>query len=125
MRAGICEARELVGIRQIEKLLKKRGRIFLVRIFSLRERRYCASKAKPYEHYAVRYAAKTALNRLLGLKGNRHFRFFEITHFAGGKPHFRIPAAFQKKIGLNPKTRIEVSLAHEREHAAASVILIS
>lgn len=124
LHAGIFEAIEIVSVKQIERLLRKKGPSFSAQIFSSKERRYCKSKANPYEHFSARYAAKKAFAKALHLKGEKQFNSFEIRHFPGGKPYFKIPVKVLKAVRLSSKSQIELSIAHERKFAVGSVVIL-
>ena len=82
------------------------------RLFSKRERDYCAGKPHPAGHLAARFAAKEALFKATG----KHFDFasVEILDDAKGAPCAYINGKLQKK------TR--VSLSHSRSVAMAVVL---
>ena len=57
---------DIVNIKRLEKVLKKKDNRFKARIFSKSEILYCDKKNNPFPHYAKRYAAKEALSKALG-----------------------------------------------------------
>ena len=57
---------DIVNVKRIEKLLKKKGMIFKKRIFTQDEINYCQTKKNSSSHFAKRYAAKEALSKALG-----------------------------------------------------------
>ena len=110
----------------MEKAAVRQGRRFLDRIFTPGERAYCESKRMKYEHYAARLAAKEAVLKAIGIREKNHGRLreIELRRKATGKPFLILSAAARKHFKLPSKFQIEVSVAHEREHAIASVLLI-
>lgn len=108
-------------------MIRRHGKAFLKRIFTPREQAYCQDKRRKFEHYAARFAAKEAALKAMEItRQDAYFRFSEIEVLRGpsGKPSIYIAPASRKHFGLPRKYQFELSLTHEREYAAASVLLI-
>lgn len=98
----------------------------LNRIFTAAEQTYCTKRARAYEHYAARFAAKEAFIKALGLEAKHGVALtdIEVRKRPSGKPYIFLSASLLKKTKLKKNTQIELSLTHEREYAVASVIII-
>ena len=86
------------------------------------ERAYCDSKPNPAQHYAGRFAAKEAVGKAIG--SGVHFTWREIEIHGRPKPGVRLSgrtAAFARRVGAG---RIEVSMTHSRELAAAVAVVV-
>ena len=59
---------DIVEIDRISKLARSNPR-FLTRVFSKDEIAYCKGKRRKWQHFAVRFAAKEAVWKALGLPG--------------------------------------------------------
>jgi holo-[acyl-carrier protein] synthase len=122
LRQGI----DIVKVRRIQNSIERQGKSFLKKIFSSEEIAYCESKRMKYEHYAARFAAKEAALKVF--EGNSKHRFrlrdIEIHRKATGKPHIHLSESSRKRFGLPRKYQLELSMAHEREYAIATVILV-
>ncbi len=77
---------DIIEIDRMKRILE-RTPSFRIRIFSEGEREYCDSKARPEVHYALRFAAKEAVLKALGI-GFTGVRAtdVEVAHDKKGKP---------------------------------------
>jgi holo-[acyl-carrier protein] synthase len=104
---------DLLEIRRLERALERHPRL-AERIFTDAERRYAAARARPGRHLAARFAAKEAVVKALALP--RRFGLREIEVVAGEPPAVRLSG---RAAAAAAGCRIEVSMTHSREHAAA------
>jgi holo-[acyl-carrier protein] synthase len=121
---------DLVSVRRLQQAAEAQGARFLNRIFSVSERAYCLPRKMKYEHLAARFAAKEAFIKACtpvtknpvsrGVALNQ----IEVRKENGGKPFLHLSPAARKKLGFPARARIELSLAHEREFAVATVVLL-
>ncbi len=111
---------DLVEIARIERALQRHGARFLERIFTPAEAALCAGR--PAE-LAARFAGKEAVSKALGTGiAGFGWRDIEILSDDAGKPLVTLyggAAARAAGLGL---TRIEISLSHTRDIAAAFVV---
>lgn len=116
---------DIVKIARIDEALKRFGRRFQERVFTAGERAYCRQKKEPHLYFALRFAAKEAFAKALGL-GMRHgvtWKDIEISNEESGKPTlnvYGISAELCARLGIQKKF---VSLSHEKEYGVAIVIL--
>ena len=109
---------DIVEIGRIERLAKARGN-FLKRVFSEEEIRYCRSKARKWQHFAVRFAAKEAVWKALGGRGKGiRLRDILVRRDAFGKPK----VVFRRVSKLPEPLELELSLAHSDNYAVAAAI---
>ena len=107
---------DLLEIRRLERALKRHPRL-AGRIFTEGELAYAASQARPGRHLAARFAAKEAVVKALGISGGLGLREIEI--LAGEPPAVRLSGRAAEAAGGE---RVEVSLTHSRELAAAVAV---
>jgi holo-[acyl-carrier protein] synthase len=112
MAAGI--GIDLLEIGRLERALERHPRL-AERVFTPAERDYAASRARPGRHLAARFAAKEAVVKALGLSGG--FGLGEIEVLAGEPPRIRLSG---KAAVVAGGRRIEVSMTHSRDMAAAA-----
>jgi holo-[acyl-carrier protein] synthase len=105
---------DIVEIERIRKLASRNPR-FLTRVFSADEIRYCRSKKRAWQHFAVRFAAKEAVWKALG-RGGVALSDIAVHSGTDGRPSVRIA-------GKPPRPSIEISLSHS-EHYAVAVALV-
>jgi holo-[acyl-carrier protein] synthase len=104
---------DLLEIERMERALERHPRLAR-RLFTDAELDYAGGKARPGRHLAARFAAKEAVVKALGL--TEGFGLREIEVVAGEPPSVRLSGrAAEAAEGL----RVEISLTHSRDNAAA------
>ena len=118
---------DIVSVPRRKQAIDRRGRRFVQRVFSADESAYCETKRMKYEHYAARFAAKEAAMKAFEVRREHRYRFreIEVRRYATGKPFIFLSAISRKRFRLPKKFRLELSMAHEREYAIATVLLIT
>ena len=115
---------DIVRISRIKRAIERWGDRFLNKVFTEQEIRFCNSRPRPVNAFALRFAAKEAFSKAIGLgmkKGIR-WRDIEVFHFPTGKPALRLYGkAYEicKKNGLRP----HLTLSDEGDIAVAVVVL--
>lgn len=104
---------DLIEIDRVERALRRRPRL-AERLFTEGERAYAAARARPARHLAARFAAKEAVVKALGLSGGFSPREIEVV--AGEPPTVRLSGG---AAAAAAGRRVEISLTHSRETAAA------
>ncbi len=108
---------DLLEIERMERALSRRPRL-AERLFSAAEREYAAARSRPARHLAARFAAKEAVVKALGMREG--VKLSEIEVVAGEPPTVRLSGrAAEAAAGR----RVDVSLTHSRENAAAVAIV--
>jgi holo-[acyl-carrier protein] synthase len=116
---------DLVKISRIEGVLERWGARFVNRVFTPDEARICYSRAKPPAAFAIRFAAKEAFSKALGLgmrKGVK-WRDIEVFNHKSGKPGFKLHGTsfdICRKEGI---VSFHLSLSDEGDYGAATVVL--
>jgi holo-[acyl-carrier protein] synthase len=108
---------DLLEIDRLERALRRHPRL-AQRLFSEAEREYAHARARPARHLAARFAAKEAVVKALGLDGG--FGLAEIEVVAGKPPVVRLSGRLAE---VAAGRRIDVSLTHSRDFAAAVAIV--
>ncbi len=115
---------DIVEIARVARLLADHGERFVARVFTARERDYCAAGRTAAIRFAGRFAAKEALLKMLGTgwRGGIAWTDMEILNDALGKPMVALSggcAARAAELGL---ARIELSISHTGDVAIASAV---
>jgi holo-[acyl-carrier protein] synthase len=108
---------DLLEIGRLERALERHPRL-AERVFSAGELEYAGARARPARHLAARFAAKEAVTKALGLRGG--FGLREIEVLAGEPPTVRLAGRAAEAAGGE---RVEVSLTHSRDFAAAVAVV--
>ena len=95
------------------------------RVFTALEIAYAESKARPFERYAARFAAKEAGMKALGTgwRGGIGWRDLEVANLPSGRPTLRFhgrAAEIAQRLGV---TDVALSITHTAGQALAMVIL--
>ncbi len=116
---------DIVKVDRIERAVERWGYRFLKRIFTAAEIERCQQRARPAQCLALRFAAKEAFAKALGLgmrKGLR-WRDIEVVHDHLGKPDLLLYNQAQRLLEAMEASRTWLSLSDERESALAVVVL--
>ena len=110
----------------MQQAIERRGEAFIKRIFTSGEKAYCESKRMKYEHYAARFAAKEAAMKAFEIRRENRYRFreIEVKRAATGKPFIHLSEVSRKRFRVPKNCQIELSMAHEREFAIATVLMV-
>lgn len=118
---------DLVEVIRIKKIIRRQGKFFLQRVFSLEEQNYCCGKKREFEHFAARFAAKEAF-----LKAAQSFQKkqkaiplpdISVRKSPSGQPFFDFSVKQLKQWNLPTNIKVSLSLAHEKEFAVATVLI--
>jgi holo-[acyl-carrier protein] synthase len=118
---------DLVEINRIQRFLDEHKK-YWKEIFTSREVDYCLKKKKnSFQHFAVRFAAKEAMLKALGIGLLSGFKLkdIEVVNNIDGKPKINLYGKVKKLAEKNGVRDISVSLSHSSQYAIAHVLLIS
>ncbi|MEX0726492.1 MAG: holo-ACP synthase [Planctomycetaceae bacterium] len=115
---------DIVEIVRIGKMIERHGDLFLNRVFTAEEVRYCQRRKNSFQHYAGRWAAKEAVMKTFGTGFTRgiHWQDIEVVSKRSGEPVIRIHGGAQD---LAQKLRIDkvlITISHCRAYATATAI---
>lgn len=114
---------DIVEIKRIGETIEKFGDVFLNKVFTENEVKYCESKGKmKFQHYAARFAAKEAIFKAISNFVDNKFSIgwknMEIRNDINGRPQIEL---------LNCKIdnikNIDISISHCKEYAVAMVVV--
>jgi holo-[acyl-carrier protein] synthase len=116
---------DIVKVDRIEKAVERWGHRFLERIFTAAEIERCQKRAQPAQCLALRFAAKEAFAKALGLgmREGLRWRDIEVVHDNFGKPDLLLHNQAQRLLETMEASRTWLSLSDERESALAVVVL--
>jgi len=116
---------DIVKIERFKRALERWGDRLSTRVFTPQELSICHAKAQPSRHLALRFAAKEAFLKALGIGMFQGVAWndIEIVNDPSGRPHMNVRGeaeAICRKKGI---TEIFVSISHEAEYGVAYVLL--
>lgn len=116
---------DLVNIKRMEGVINRWGNRFIGRVFTPGETEICYGRSSPPSAFALRFGAKEAFSKALGLgmkKGIR-WRDIEVFHFPGGRPGLKVHGRSSEICRREKITGFHLSLSDEREYGIAMVVL--
>ncbi|HPO48792.1 MAG TPA: holo-ACP synthase [Spirochaetota bacterium] len=114
---------DLCEIKRFDRL--KTNEHFLERVFTKVEIDYCLKRKSSSQCLAVRFAAKEAFAKAMGtgFTNGIHFDEIEIVNNDLGKPDIRLYGSTKERFDKLDLKKINISLSHEKNYAAAVVIV--
>jgi len=106
---------DMVEVARIEKLTKKNDR-FLKRTFTESELEYCLGAKNKYERLAVRFAAKEAGWKAMGIEGIA-LKDIEVIETQNGRPVLKCADKRSKNLHFH------ISLSHTKDYGCAVVMV--
>lgn len=115
---------DLVYVPRIKKMINRWEDKFLQRVYTDREIEYCRSYKKEADSFAVRFAAKEAILKMLGtgLSGGVSWREMEILSSEQGQPSVNLTGEVLNTATAMQINKIYISLSHENDYALAQVM---
>jgi holo-[acyl-carrier protein] synthase len=117
---------DIVECLRIGRMIERHGEIFLTRVYTEREIRYCQERKRAVEHFAGRWAAKEAIFKCLGTGWAKGLSWtdLEIRNDHGGKPRVLVCGAAKDMAQSLRISDILISISHCRAYATSQAIAI-
>jgi holo-[acyl-carrier protein] synthase len=118
---------DIVECLRIGRMIEQHGELFLARVYTEREIRYCQGRKRATEHFAGRWAAKEAILKCLGTGGRRGLCWtdMEIRAGPGGEPKVLLCGAAKDVAQRLRIADIRISIAHCRAYATAYALALA
>ncbi len=112
---------EIVECPRIGKMIEQHGELFLRRVYTDREVRFCQSRKHAIEHFAGRWAAKQAILKAIGTPWSRGVVLtdLEVRQENGDEPRVHVRGTAREvalRLGIGD---ILVTVSHCRTYATA------
>jgi len=120
---------DIVDVRRIERVIERHGERFLARIFAETARAKADGRARRFETYAKRFAAKEACAKALGtgLRAGVFWRDMGVVNLSSGRPTMELTGGALKRLqAITPKAceaRIDITITDEGPMAQAFVVI--
>ena len=120
---------DIVDVRRIERVIERHGERFLARIFTETERAKADGRARRFETYAKRFAAKEACAKALGtgLRAGVFWRDLGVVNLSSGRPTMELTGGALRRLqAITPKAceaRIDITITDEGPMAQAFVVI--
>ncbi len=117
---------DIVECVRIRKMIEDHGELFLQRVYTEKEIRYCQSRRHAAEHFAGRWAAKEAVLKAFGTGWRRgiSWRDIEIRNDSSGQPKVAVRGE-AKEIAKRMRLKdVLITISHCRQFATAFCIAV-
>jgi holo-[acyl-carrier protein] synthase len=117
---------DIVECLRIGRMIERHGEIFLTRVYTDREIRYCQERKRAVEHFAGRWAAKEAILKCFGTGWSRGLSWtdVEIRNDHSGQPRVLICGAAKDLAQSMRIADILISISHCRAYATAQAVAV-
>lgn len=115
---------DLQEISEFRRTLERAGEPYIQRVFTAAEIAYCRAKPDSSSSFAVRFAAKEAAIKALGIAGMEGLNWhdFEISMATSGCPSMTLGGVAGRHASEKGVTSLIISLTHSRSTAGAVAI---
>lgn len=117
---------DIVECVRIARMIEAHGELFLTRVYTAREIRYCQARKHSTEHFAGRWAAKEAILKCLGTGWRRGICWtdLEVRNDDDGAPRVHIGGGARDVAEKLRISDILLSISHCRAYATAYAIAV-
>ncbi len=117
---------DIVECLRIRRMIEQHGELFLTRVYTEREIRYCQARKHATEHFAARWAAKEAVLKCLGTGWRRGIAWtdMEVRNDFNGKPEIHVCGAAKDQAETLRIADILLTMSHCRAYATAYAIAV-
>ena len=111
---------------RIARMIERHGELFVNRVYTPEEIKYCQSRAQSTQHFTGRWAAKEAILKALGTGWRKGitWRDVEIRNEPGGRPTVAVLGGTKEVVQRLGITKLLVSISHCRTHATAYAMAV-
>ena len=116
---------DIVEVLRIAKMIDRHGELFIGRVYTPGEIRYCRSRKAATQHYAGRWSAKEAVLKALGTGWRKgiSWRDIEVLPDADGRPVATLRGGAKEIADRLGVEQTFVTISHCRTHATAYAVL--
>jgi holo-[acyl-carrier protein] synthase len=117
---------DIIECLRVGRMIEQHGELFLARVYTEREIRFCQSRKRATEHFAARWAAKEAILKAIGTPWRRGMEWtdIEVIQEPGAVPKVVLTGATQDLAQNLHVGDILLSIAHCRAYATAYAIAV-
>ena len=117
---------DIVECLRIARMIERYGELFLNRVYTEREIRYCQARKHAIEHFAGRWAAKEAILKAMGTGRSQGIAWthIEVRNGQDGRPLVMVCGAAREIAKQRGIGDILVSISHCRTYATAYALAL-
>ncbi|OHB76014.1 MAG: holo-[acyl-carrier-protein] synthase [Planctomycetes bacterium RBG_16_64_10] len=117
---------DIVECLRIAQIIERHGELFINRVFTDHEIRYCRSRKAATQHFAGRWAAKEAVLKAMGTGWRRGIRWrdVEVRNAGSGRPVIALRGGVRTLVEQSGIREMLISISHCRSHATAFAVAV-
>jgi len=117
---------DIIECPRIGKMIEQHGELFLRRVYTEREIRYCQARKHAIEHFAGRWAAKEAILKAIGTGWSRGIAWIdlEVRNSVEGQPRVHVGGTAKEVARERGISDILISISHCRTYATAYALAL-
>lgn len=111
---------------RIAQMIERHGELFVDRVYTPEEIRYCRQRKQATQHFTGRWAAKEAVLKAIGTGWRQgiSWRDIEIQNEPGGRPTICLRGGAKEAAQQRGIAEVLVSISHCRTHATAFAVAL-
>ena len=111
---------------RIARMIERHGELFINRVYTSEEIRYCQQRAQSTQHFTGRWAAKEAILKAMGTGWRRgiSWRDVEIRNEPSGRPVVAVRGGAKEVVEQLGISELLISISHCRTHATAFAVAL-
>jgi holo-[acyl-carrier protein] synthase len=111
---------------RIAQMIERHGELFVDRVYTAEEIRYCQRRKQATQHFTGRWAAKEAVLKALGTGWRRgiSWRDVEVQNEPGGRPTIALRGGAKEAADRLGIVEVLISISHCRSHATAFAVAV-
>src|SRR5262249_52774309 len=117
---------DIIECPRIGRMIEQHGELFLRRVYTEREIRYCQARKHAIEHFAGRWAAKEAILKAIGTGWSRGIAWTDLENRNGsnGQPRVLVCGGAKEAALQRGIANILITISHCRTYATAYALAV-
>jgi holo-[acyl-carrier protein] synthase len=117
---------DIVECLRVGRMIEQHGELFLARVYTEREVRFCQSRRRATEHFAALWAAKEAIFKAIGRPWRRGMEWtdLEVSQEPGAVATVLVCGATKEMAQALHISSVHLSMAHCRAYATAHAVAV-
>ena len=117
---------DIVEVVRIGEMIERHGELFLQRVYTEQEIKYCQRHREAIQHYAGRWAAKEAVMKTLGTGFTKGvgWKDIEVCNQRSGRPLIELSGGAGEVAHRHGIDEVLITISHCRAYATATAVAI-
>ncbi|WP_417850392.1 holo-ACP synthase [Thalassoglobus sp.] len=117
---------DIVEIVRIGEMIERHGELFLQRVYSELEIKYCQRHKEAIQHFAGRWAAKEAVMKTLGTGFTKGVGWtdIQILNRQSGQPYIELSGGAERVSKMKGIDEVLITISHCKAYATATAVAL-